>query len=154
HKKGLHRLTTRVDRHRSNTGMRYAAYSESTSKMMLSAPSDRGVLIALEGLDGSGKTTQRKLFKSWLRHLHDEVGVTKWNSSPAFKPLIKHRKATRSLDPMSYAALHAADFWHRHETIIEPSLRAGMVVLADRYIFTGLARDAARRVDQKWDRSL
>jgi dTMP kinase len=50
--------------------------------------------------------------------------------------------------------LHAADFWHRHETIVEPCLRDGMVVLADRYIFTGLARDAARHVDRKWDRSL
>jgi dTMP kinase len=134
--------------------MKQPAYADSSNRMMLSNPSDRGVLIAFEGLDGSGKTTQRKLFKSWLRHMQEDVVVTKWNSSSAFKPIIKNRKATRSLDPISYAALHAADFWHRHETVIEPSLRDGMVVLADRYIFTGLARDAARRVDPKWDRTL
>jgi dTMP kinase len=115
---------------------------------------NNGRLIAFEGVDGSGKTTQRKLFKSWLRLNHQDVVVTKWNSSPVFKPIIKQRKAARLLDPVSYAVLHAADFWHRYETVVEPSLKEGRVVLADRYVFTGLARDAARGNNRSWGRQL
>jgi dTMP kinase len=118
--------------------------------MMLANNDDNGLLIAFEGPDGSGKTTQRKLLKSWLRNEAQDVVVTKWNSSPLFKPLIKQRKAARLLDPASYAVLHAADFWHRYETVVEPALAAGSVVLSDRYIFTGLARDTARGMRPDW----
>jgi len=111
-------------------------------------------LIAFEGLDGAGKTTQRKLLKAWLEGIGQEVVVTKWNSSPLFKPLIKARKATRALSPKEFAVLHAADFRHRYDTVIEPSLRAGKIVLADRYIFTGMARDVARDLDRDWSRNL
>jgi dTMP kinase len=113
-----------------------------------------GWLIAFEGLDGAGKTTQRKLLKDWLEGAGHEVVVTKWNSSPLFKPLIKARKAIRALSPQEFAVLHAADFRHRYETVIEPSLGAGKIVLADRYIFTGIARDVARGLDRDWSRNL
>ena len=109
---------------------------------------DAGVLIAFEGHDGSGKTTQRKLFKSWLRSMGGDVAVTKWNSSPLYKPMIKARKAARSLDPESYASLHAADFRHRYENVINPALAGGQIVIADRYIFTGIARDVARGMNR------
>jgi len=121
----------------------------STAKSGATKP-DNGILIAFEGSDGSGKTTQRKLFKSWLKALTQDVVVTKWNSSPIFKPVIKARKAARSLDPETYARLHAADFWHRYRTVIQPSLAAGKVVIADRYMFTGMARDAARGMNRQW----
>jgi dTMP kinase len=111
---------------------------------MFTKADDKGLLVVFEGLDGSGKTTQHKLFKSWLRSLQQDVVVTKWNSSPLFSPLIKARKAARTLDPASYSSLHAADFWHRYETVIQPALSNAKIVLADRYIFTGLARDTAR----------
>jgi len=117
-------------------------------------PGDRGLLIAFEGLDGSGKTTQRKLLKSWLRSLQRDVVVTKWNSSPLFKPLIKAKKAARELDAATYATLHASDFWHRHETVIEPCLDGGKIVIADRYVFTGLARDVARGMERDWTMEL
>src|SRR5262249_54503167 len=74
--------------------------------------------------------------------------VTKWNSSAKLKPLIKQRKVDRTLDPTSFAALHAADFWCRNETEIEPALAQGKIVVADRYIFTGVARDAARGLNR------
>jgi dTMP kinase len=109
---------------------------------------DPGLLIVFEGLDGSGKTTQRKLLKTWLEANGEEVIVSKWNSSPLFKDLIKSRKASRRLDPVQYSVLHAADFRHRFETIIEPSLREGKIVLADRYLFTGIARDVARGLNR------
>jgi len=115
---------------------------------------ETGWLFAFEGLDGAGKTTQRKLLTAWFEGLGEEVVVTKWNSSPLFKPLIKARKALRALSPREFAVLHAADFRHRFEAVIEPSLRAGKIVLADRYIFTGIARDVARGLDREWSRNL
>lgn len=110
----------------------------------------RGLLIAFEGPDGSGKTTQRKLFKSWLRTEGHEVVTTKWNSSPLVKPLVKARKAARSLSPEEFCLLHAADFRHRLETEILPALWEGKTVIADRYLFTALARDAARGLELDW----
>ena len=109
---------------------------------------DRGLLIAFEGMDGSGKTTQRKLLKAWLEANGKDVVVSKWNSSPLFKDLIKSRKASRRLDPAHHSILQAADFRHRLETVIEPALREGKIVLADRYFFTGIARDVARGLDR------
>jgi dTMP kinase len=130
--------------------MNHAALTTSSGKTLFTDTNDAGLLIALEGLDGSGKTTQRKLFKSWLQDMHEDVVVTKWNSSPEFKSLIKARKAARSLDPTSYATLHAADFRHRHETVITPALQDAQIVIADRYIFTGIARDVARAISRDW----
>ena len=115
---------------------------------------DPGLLIAFEGSDGAGKTTQRKLFKAWLEGMDEDVVVTKWNSSPLFHPLIKARKTARTLDPVDYAILHAADFRHRFETVIQPSLEGGKIVLADRYVFTGIARDVARGLNRDWSSKL
>jgi dTMP kinase len=121
---------------------------------MLYENQDPGLLIAFEGCDGTGKTTQRKLLKTWLEGLGQDVIVTKWNSSPLLKPLIKARKAARALDPVEYAVLHAADFRHRYESVIQPSLQDGKVILADRYVFTGFARDTARGLDREWSMKL
>lgn len=110
----------------------------------------RGLLIAFEGPDGSGKTTQRKLFKTWLKEQGRDVVVTKWNSSELIKPLVKVRKQARSLSPEEFCLLHAADFRHRLETAVLPALWRGATVVADRYLFTGLARDAARGLSFDW----
>lgn len=109
-----------------------------------------GLLIVFEGPDGAGKTTQRKLFKTWLEGEGWKVSTTKWNSSPLIRPLVKTRKAAHSLSPEEFCLLHAADFQHRLETEILPALQKGRVVLADRYFFTALARDASRGLDLKW----
>lgn len=105
---------------------------------------DRGLLVAFEGPDGSGKTTQRKLFKKWLKSEGHDVTTTKWNSSAAIKPLVKARKSAHALSPLEFSLLHAADFQYRLDTEILPALWDGTTVIADRYLFTGLARDAAR----------
>jgi len=107
----------------------------------------RGLLVAFEGPDGSGKTTQRKLFKTWLEAEGYEVVTTKWNSSDLIRPIIKSRKSIHVLSPLEYSLLHAADFRHRVETEILPALWDGKLVVADRFLFTGLARDAARGLD-------
>jgi dTMP kinase len=109
-----------------------------------------GILVAFEGPDGSGKTTQRKLFKTWLKSEGYEVVTTKWNSSDLIKPLIKTRKALRVLSPTEFSLLHAADFRHRVEHEVLPALWAGKLVIADRFLFTGLARDVARGLDLDW----
>src|SRR6516225_10108221 len=85
----------------------------------------RGLLIAFEGPDGSGKTTQRKLFKTWLKSEGHDVVTTKWNSSDPIKPIIKSRKTVRALSPEEFSLLHGADFRHRVEQIILPALWAG-----------------------------
>src|SRR5207247_8619545 len=74
----------------------------------------------------------------------------KWNSSDLIKPLIKGRKAVRALSPEEFYLLHAADFRHRVEQVILPALWAGKLVIADRFLFTGLARDVARGLDFDW----
>jgi len=110
----------------------------------------RGLLVAFEGPDGSGKTTQRKLFKAWLKSEGRDVVTTKWNSSDLIKPIIKSRKAVQALSPEEFSLLHAADFRHRVEHTVLPALWAGQVVIADRFLFTGLARDVARGLDLDW----
>jgi dTMP kinase len=110
----------------------------------------RGLLVAFEGADGSGKTTQRKLFKTWVRSQGYDVVTTKWNSSDLIKPIIKTRKAVRALSPEEFSLLHGADFRHRVEQVILPALWAGKLVIADRFLFTGLARDVARGLDLDW----
>ena len=110
----------------------------------------RGLLVAFEGPDGSGKTTQRKLFKTWLKAEGYDVVTTKWNSSDLIKPIIKSRKAARALSPEEFSLLHAADFRHRVDHTILPALWDGRVVIADRLLFTGLARDVARGLDLDW----
>jgi dTMP kinase len=111
---------------------------------------NRGFLVAFEGPDGSGKTTQRKLFKDWLTSERVEVVSTKWNSSLLIKPIIKARKQAHSLDPEEFSLLHAADFRHRMDTQVLPAIAAGRTVVADRFLFTALARDAARGLDLHW----
>src|SRR5258705_6874008 len=110
----------------------------------------RGLMVALEGPGRSGKTAQRKLFKTWLKSEGYDVVTTKWNSSDLIKPIIKSRKAVRALSPEEFSLLHGADFRHRVEQIILPALWAGRLVIADRFLFTGLARDVARGLDLDW----
>src|SRR5205823_8467090 len=114
------------------------------------AAARRGLLVAFEGPDGSGKTTQRKLFKTWLMAEGYEVVTTKWNSSELIKPIIKSRKAVHALSPEEFSLLHGADFRHRVEQVILPALWQRKVVIADRFLFTGLARDVARGLDFDW----
>ncbi len=111
---------------------------------------NRGFLVAFEGPDGSGKTTQRKLFKAWMRSVGHDVVTYRWNSSPMISPILKARKLAHALSPQEYCILHAAAFRHQLETEILPALWNGKVVVADQFLFTALARDAARGLDLNW----
>ena len=123
---------------------------DAARKLIAGKEKSRGLLIAFEGPDGSGKTTQRKLLTRWLKSRDHDVVSTRWASSALVKPLLKVRKKIRTLSTEEYSLLHAVDFRHRLETSILPALWAGKTVLADRYLFTALARDAARGLDLDW----
>jgi dTMP kinase len=124
--------------------------TKNMKRLLAALEKRRGLLIAFEGPDGAGKTTQRKLFKTWLKGEGHDIVTTKWNSSKLVKPLTRARKNLRALDPREYCLIHAADYRHRLETEILPALAQGKVVIADRYLFTALARDAARGLDFDW----
>jgi dTMP kinase len=111
-------------------------------------------LFVVEGIDGSGKTTQLTLLAKWLSAAGRPVFVTEWNSSALVKAATKSAKKKNSLTPMTFSLLHATDFADRLLYNIIPPLKAGMIVLADRYAYTAFARDAARGVDNAWVRGL
>jgi dTMP kinase len=113
-----------------------------------------GKLFVVEGIDGSGKTTQLALLAKWLSAARHPVFVTEWNSSALVKAATKTGKKKNSLTPMTFSLLHATDFADRLLYNIIPPLKAGMIVLADRYTYTAFARDAARGVDRRWVREL
>ena len=113
-----------------------------------------GRLIIVEGIDGSGKTTQAALLRNWLLAQGVPVFWTEWNSSALVKSTTKKAKKRDTLTPTTFSLLHATDFADRLSFKIIPPLKAGMVVIADRYAFTAFSRDVARGVDSEWVRSL
>jgi dTMP kinase len=113
-----------------------------------------GKLFVVEGIDGSGKTTQLGLLAKWLSAAGHNVVVTEWNSSALVKAATKTGKKKNTLTPMTFSLLHATDFADRLLYNIIPPLKAGMIVLADRYAYTAFSRDAARGVDRTWVREL
>jgi dTMP kinase len=114
----------------------------------------KGKLIVVEGIDGSGKSTQIKLLHKWLEARGDQVFFTEWNSSDLVRQATKRGKRKNLLTPTTFSLLHATDFAHRLTYQITPYLKAGMTVLADRYIYTAFARDIARGVDSRWVKDL
>ncbi|MFM1847681.1 MAG: hypothetical protein RL417_1155 [Pseudomonadota bacterium] len=113
-----------------------------------------GKLIAVEGLDGSGKSTQISLLKRWLELESYKVYFTEWNSSSLVRKATRKGKRRKILTPTTFSLIHCTDFADRYERQIMPLLRAGYIVLADRYIYTAFARDAVRGCDPEWLREL
>ena len=109
-----------------------------------------GKLIVVEGIDGSGKSTQIHLLEKWLRFNGLPVFLTEWNSSEAIKEVTSKGKKKEKLTPTTFSLLHATDFADRYEKNIYPLLRAGYIVLADRYIYTAYARDIVRGCNPLW----
>lgn len=113
-----------------------------------------GKLIAVEGLDGSGKSTQIALLRRWLELEAYKVFFTEWNSSELVKQATRKGKKQKILTPTTFSLIHVTDFADRYERQILPLLRGGYLVLADRYCFTAFARDAVRGCDRNWVRDL
>jgi len=113
-----------------------------------------GRLIAVEGLDGSGKSTQIYLLKRWLEAEGIKVYFSEWNSSELVKSATSKGKKRELLTPTTFSLIHATDFADRYERHLLPLLRAGYVVLCDRYIFTAFARDVTRGCPPDWVRGV
>ncbi len=113
-----------------------------------------GRLFVVEGIDGSGKSTQLSLLHKWLESKGYGVVFSEWNSSPLVKDTTKLGKKKKLLTPATFSLIHATDFADRTERSILPLLKAGAVVLCDRYIYTAFARDVARGMDREWVRDL
>ena len=113
-----------------------------------------GRIIAIEGTDGVGRTTQIQLLREWLEVRGYGVVETGWTRSALMQPTIDLAKASNTLNKLTFVLLYATDFADRLEKEIIPALKAGFVVLSDRYIFTAMARAAVRGVDRAWLRTL
>ena len=113
-----------------------------------------GRLIAVEGLDGSGKSTQIYLVKRWLELQGLKVFFSEWNSSELVKSATSKGKKRELLSPTTFSLIHATDFADRYERQLVPLLRAGYIVLCDRYVFTAFGRDTVRGCPPEWVRGL
>jgi dTMP kinase len=113
-----------------------------------------GKLVIVEGIDGSGKSTQLDLVHKWIVAQGYSAYFSEWNSSPLVRSTTKYGKDERLLSPLTFSLIHAADFADRLERTILPPLRAGAVVLTDRYVYTAFARDVARNMDPDYVRRI
>jgi dTMP kinase len=113
-----------------------------------------GRLFIVEGIDGSGKSTQLSLLQQWLKREGYMVFFSEWNSSPLIKDTTRRGKIKHMLTPTTFSLIHATDLADRIERHIIPPLKAGAIVLADRYIYTAFARDVVRGVSPPWVRDL
>lgn len=123
--------------------------------MPLLAPNRfKGKLIVVEGIDGSGKSTQISLLSHWLRSQGIAVAFSEWNSSPLVRETTRRGKRKEMFTPTTFSLIHATDFADRMERYVLPLMKAGAIVCADRYAYTAFARDVARGVSRRWVRNL
>jgi dTMP kinase len=114
----------------------------------------KGSLIVIEGTDHVGRSIQVEQLKPWLEVEGYGVVSTRWTRSALLYETISEAKAGNRLNATTFALLYAADFADRLENEIIPALRAGLVVLADRYMYTAWARSKLMGTDPTWSRSL
>jgi dTMP kinase len=113
-----------------------------------------GHLIAIEGTDGVGRSTQIELLRPWLELEGYAVSNTGWTRSPLLHATINEAKAGHQLTVTTFSLLYAADFADRLEHEILPALQAGFIVIADRYMYTAFARNTVMGADPAWTRDL
>lgn len=114
----------------------------------------RGRLIAFEGIDGSGKSTQIHLIKRWLELQGVKVFLCEWEDSNLVKNATSKVRNRELLTPTTFSLLHATDFADRYDRQVLPLLRAGYLVLADRYFYACFARDVVRGCPPAWVRGI
>ncbi|MFH0702064.1 MAG: dTMP kinase [bacterium] len=113
-----------------------------------------GLLIVIEGTDGSGRTTQIEKLREWLAIESYGVMVSEWKTSRLLAKVIDKAKERNLLNANTFSLLYASDFADRLENNIIPALKAGLIVLVDRYTYTAYARDVVRGVSPIWVRKL
>ena len=109
-----------------------------------------GHLIVIEGTDGVGRSTQIERLSPWLELEGWAVSNTGWTRSPLLSETINEAKAGHELTTTTMSLLYAADFCDRMEHQIIPALKAGFIVIADRYMYTVFARNAVMGMDADW----
>jgi len=114
----------------------------------------QGKLIAIEGTDGVGRSTQIELLTQWLKVRGYGVVVTGWTRSKLMRKAINYAKSGNMLDRMTFSLLYATDFADRLENQILPALRSGFIVICDRYVYSAFARDSVRESDMAWIREV
>jgi dTMP kinase len=110
----------------------------------------KGKLIVIEGADGSGRSTQIALLRNWLEHLGYATAEIGLKRSTLVGRELEEAKKGNTLSPLTFSLFYATDFADQLENIIIPGLRADFIVLADRYIYTLMARDIVRGIDPQW----
>ncbi len=113
-----------------------------------------GKLIVLEGTDGVGRSTQVSMLKQWLEDEGYAVSDTGLKRSPLTQPGLDAAKTGHTLSPLTMSLFYATDFADRLENQIVPALKAGFIVLSDRYFYSTIARDVVRGADPLWVRQL
>ncbi len=121
---------------------------------MTTRPTNSGKLVAVEGIDGAGKSTQVHLLLRWLESRGCRVSRMQWESGSIVREATKRGKKQQLFTPTTFSLVCATDFADRYERQVLPMLKAGYLVLCDRYIFSALARDAVRGCDPEWLRAL
>lgn len=109
-----------------------------------------GSLIVIEGPDSSGRSTHIQLLAEWLEQNGYPVVQVGLKRSQLVGRELEQAKQGNVLSPRTMSLFYATDFYDQLENIIVPAMRAGTVVLADRYIFTLMARDIVRGADPGW----
>jgi dTMP kinase len=112
-----------------------------------------GKLIVLEGTDGVGRSTQTTLLRQWLESGGYAVSNTGLRRSPLTQPGLDAAKLGHTLGPLTMSLFYATDFADRLENNIIPALKAGFVVLSDRYFYSIIARNVVRGLDPEWTRA-
>lgn len=113
-----------------------------------------GKLIVIEGTDGVGRSTQTELLANWLAVEGYGVTVSEWKSSRLISQVIDKAKSKNALNTITFSLLYATDLADRLHNVIIPALKAGFIVIADRYCYTAFARDVVRGADPRWVRKL
>lgn len=113
-----------------------------------------GRLLVIEGTDSVGRTTQLRLLRPWLESIGYAVVDTEMTSSDLAGDGLKQAKEGHTLGPITLNLFYATDFVDRFEKQILPALRAGFIVLTDRYIYSLIARALVRGADPNWIRSI
>lgn len=113
-----------------------------------------GLLVVVEGTDGTGKATQINMLKQYIENLSYGCMVSEWRTSRLIGNVINDAKERNLLNSTTFSLLYAADFADRLENVIIPALKAGFVVLLNRYTYTAFVRDTVRGHDMKWVKKL
>ncbi len=113
-----------------------------------------GKLIVLEGTDGVGRSTQIEMLRTWLEKQGHAISNTGLKRSPLTGPGMNVAKMGNTFTPITMSLFYAADFADRLENQIIPALKAGFIVLSDRYFYSIMARDIVRGADPQWARKV